>query len=29
MENHVEDIKLSTITKIAQALGKAIRIEFA
>jgi HTH-type transcriptional regulator/antitoxin HipB len=29
IENHAEDIKLSTITKFAQALGKTIRIEFA
>jgi DNA-binding XRE family transcriptional regulator len=29
IENHAEDIKLSTIKKFAQALGKTIRIEFA
>jgi HTH-type transcriptional regulator/antitoxin HipB len=29
IENHAEDIKLSTIAKFAQALGKTIRIEFA
>jgi transcriptional regulator with XRE-family HTH domain len=28
IENHAEDIKLSTIKKFAQALGETIRIEF-
>ena len=27
IENHAEDIKLSTLEKIAQALGKKLRIE--
>jgi ribosome-binding protein aMBF1 (putative translation factor) len=27
IENHTEDIKLSTLEKIAQALGKTLRIE--
>ena len=29
IENHAEDIKLSTIERFAQALGKTIRIEVA
>ena len=29
MENHAEDIKLSTLEKFAQALGKTLRIEVA
>ena len=29
IENHAEDVKLSTIEKFAQALGKTIRIEVA
>ena len=29
IENHAEDIKLSTIKKFAQALGKTVRIEVA
>lgn len=27
MENHAEDIKLSTLTKYAKALGKTVKIE--
>ena len=27
IENHAEDIKLSTLEKIAQALGKTLRVE--
>lgn len=27
MENHAEDIKLSTLTKYAKALGKTVRLE--
>ena len=27
MENHAEDIKLSTLTKYAQALGKKVKLE--
>jgi ribosome-binding protein aMBF1 (putative translation factor) len=29
IENHAEDIKLSTLEKFAQALGKSLRIEVA
>ncbi len=29
IENHAEDIKLSTLEKIAQALGKSLRVEVA
>ena len=29
IENHAEDIKLSTLEKIAQALGKTLRVEVA
>ena len=29
IENHAEDIKLSTLEKFAQALGKTLRIEVA
>jgi len=29
MENHAEDIKLSTLEKLAEALGKTLRIEVA
>jgi len=29
IENHAEDIKLSTLKKFAQALGKSLRIEVA
>jgi len=29
MENHAEDIKLSTLEKFAEALGKTLRIEVA
>jgi len=29
IENHAEDIKLSTLEKFAQALGKKLRIEIA
>lgn len=29
MENHAEDIKLSTLEKFARALGKTLRIEVA
>ena len=29
IENHAEDIKLSTLEKIAKALGKTLRIEVA
>ncbi len=27
LENHAEDVRLSTIKRVAQALGKALRIE--
>jgi hypothetical protein len=29
IENHIEDIKLSTLEKFAQALGKKLRVEVA
>lgn len=29
IENHAEDIKLSTLEKFAQALGKSLRVEVA
>jgi len=29
IENHAEDIKLSTLEKIARALGKSLRVEIA
>ena len=29
MENHTEDIRLSTLRKYAEALGKEIRLEIA
>jgi transcriptional regulator with XRE-family HTH domain len=29
IENHAEDIKLSTLEKFAEALGKTLRIEVA
>lgn len=29
IENHAEDIKLSTLEKFAQALGKKLRVEVA
>lgn len=27
LENHAEDVRLSTVTRVARALGKAVRIE--
>ena len=27
LENHVEDVRLSTVSRVARALGKAVRIE--
>ena len=27
LENHAEDVRLSTVSRVARALGKAVRIE--
>jgi len=27
LENHAEDVRLSTVARVARALGKAVRIE--